>query len=86
MAIEQQGIIADRVNEYLGASDGGIILMRRMSREALAAVAEGQDPLCVIRDPAEQDVDFAQRSLPMDQRQKEGNYAGGFGRAMAAVD
>jgi len=40
----------------------------------------------VIRDPAKQDVDFGQRSLLMDQRQKEGNYAGGFGRALAAVD
>jgi len=86
MAIEQQGIIADRVNEHLSASDGGIILMRRMMREALAAIAQGQDPLCVIRDPAKQQVDFGQRSLLMDQRQREGNYAGGFGRAMAAVD
>ena len=86
MTIEQQGIIADRANEHLGASDGGIILMRRMMREALAAVAEGRDPLCVIRDPAKQEVDFGQRSLLMDQRQKEGNYAGGFGSAMAAVD
>jgi len=40
--------------------------MRRMLREALAAVAEGRDTLCVIRDPAKQDVDFGQRSLLMD--------------------
>ena len=53
--------------------------------QALAAVAEGRDPLCVIRDPAKQNVDFGQRSLLMDQRQVEGNYAGGFGRAMAEV-
>jgi hypothetical protein len=59
--------------------------MRRMLREALAAVAQGYDPLCVIREPAKQNVDFGQRSLLMDQRQKEGNYAGGFGRAVAAV-
>jgi 5,5'-dehydrodivanillate O-demethylase len=85
MAIEQQGVIADRVNEHLGASDGGIILMRRMMRESLAAVAAGKDPLCVIRDPAKENVDFRQQSMLMDQRQAEGNYAGGFGRELAAV-
>src|SRR3984957_4076350 len=41
MAIEQQGVVADRSHEHLGASDGGIILMRKMMREALAAVAVG---------------------------------------------
>ena len=51
MAVEQQGVVADRPNEHLGVSDGGIIQMRKMMREALAAVAAGKDPLCVIRDP-----------------------------------
>ena len=83
MAIEQQGVIADRSNEHLGASDGGIIVMRRMMRESLTAVAEGRDPLCVIRDPAQQHVDFRQRATLMDHRQAEGNYAGGFGHELA---
>jgi hypothetical protein len=47
---------------------------------------KGEDPLCVIRDPAKQNVDFSLRSLLMDQRQKEGNYAGGFGRASEVVN
>jgi 5,5'-dehydrodivanillate O-demethylase oxygenase subunit len=85
MAIEQQGVVADRANEHLGASDGGIILMRRMLRESLAAIAAGKDPLCIIRDPAKQKVDFRQRSLLMDERQAEGNYAGGFGLELAAA-
>lgn len=85
MAIEQQGVIADRANEHLGASDGGIILMRRMMREALAAIEAGKDPLCIIRDPADENVDFRQQSMLMDQRQAEGNYAGGFGRELAAA-
>jgi 5,5'-dehydrodivanillate O-demethylase len=85
MAIEQQGVIADRVNEHLGASDGGIILMRRMMRESLAMVAAGGDPLCLIRDPSQQKVEFRQQASLMDQRQAEGNYAGGFGRELAAV-
>jgi hypothetical protein len=56
-----------------------------MMRESLAAVAAGKDPLCVIRDPAKENVDFRQQSMLMDQRQAEGNYAGGFGRELAAA-
>jgi 5,5'-dehydrodivanillate O-demethylase len=85
MAIEQQGVVADRPSEHLGASDGGIILMRRMMRESLAAVAEGRDPLCIIRDPARQLVDFPQKSTLMQQRQAEPNYAGGFAREAVAA-
>ena len=39
---------------------GGIVLMRRMMRESLAAVAAGRDPLCIIRDPGRQIVEFRQ--------------------------
>ena len=81
MAIEQQGIIADRPNEHLGASDGGIILMRKMMRDSLAAIKEGKDPLCIIRDPAKQEVNFRQKSTLMDDRRAGPNYAGGFGQA-----
>ena len=77
--------LRDAVNEHLGASDGGIILMRRMMRDSLAAVAQGKDPLCIIRDPASQNVDFRQQASLMDQRQAEGNYAGGFGRELTAA-
>ena len=75
MAVEQQGVIADRTNEHLGASDGGIILMRQMMRESLAAVAAGRDPLCIIRDPAKQIVDFQQHSTMMAQKQPDVGYA-----------
>jgi 5,5'-dehydrodivanillate O-demethylase len=80
MAVEQQGIIADRVNEHLGVSDGGIILMRQMMREAMAAVAAGKDPLGVIRDPARQNVDFPQKSDMLRHRQEDAavNYTAGF--------
>jgi len=47
-----QGVIADRTKETLGASDVGIVMYRRMLQEQLQKVADGQDPLCVIRDPA----------------------------------
>jgi 5,5'-dehydrodivanillate O-demethylase oxygenase subunit len=81
MAIEQQGIIADRPNEHLGVSDGGIILMRKMMRDSLDAVAAGKDPLCIIRDPAQANVDFNQKATLMDERREEGEYAGGFHQA-----
>jgi 5,5'-dehydrodivanillate O-demethylase len=47
-----QGRRADRTRERLGASDEGIILMRRKMLEQMARVAEGRDPMGVVRDPA----------------------------------
>lgn len=78
MAVEQQGVIADRPNEHLGASDGGIIRMRQMMREALAAVAEGRDPPCIIRDPAQQVVIFPQKSDMLRAKQADVGYAKGY--------
>jgi 5,5'-dehydrodivanillate O-demethylase len=75
MAIEQQGVIADRPHEQLGASDGGIILMRAMMRESLAAIKAGKDPLCVIRDPAKQTIMFAQKSSMLEARQDDADYS-----------
>jgi 5,5'-dehydrodivanillate O-demethylase oxygenase subunit len=78
MAVEQQGVIADRPNEHLGTSDGGIVLMRRMMRESLALIEEGKDPLYIIRDPAKQRVDFPQKSSMMAQKQGDADYTLGF--------
>jgi 5,5'-dehydrodivanillate O-demethylase len=78
MAVEQQGRIADRENERLGVSDGGIILLRKMIRDSLALIAEGKDPIGIIRDPDKAFVDFPQRSTMMTQRQEVANYGMGF--------
>lgn len=51
MAWETQGAIADRSREHLGASDRGVVLLRRMLEEQLEAVQQRRDPLGVIRDP-----------------------------------
>jgi 5,5'-dehydrodivanillate O-demethylase len=75
MVVEQQGVIANRPNEHLGVSDGGIILMRQMMREALAAVAEGKDPPAIIRDPAQREIIFPQKSDHMFSRQADVVYA-----------
>src|ERR1700722_2977055 len=75
MAVEQQGIIADPPNEHLGVSDGGIIQMRLMMRESLAAVAQGKDPLCVIRDPVRQIINFPQKSTMVGAKRDDVGYA-----------
>jgi 5,5'-dehydrodivanillate O-demethylase oxygenase subunit len=81
MVVEQQGVVADRPNERLGVSDGGIILMRQMMRESLAAIERGEDPLCIIRDPARQAVIFPQKSTMMQEKQADVDYALGFAGA-----
>ncbi|MGE5540171.1 MAG: Rieske 2Fe-2S domain-containing protein [Gemmatimonas sp.] len=52
MAWETEGPIVDRSRELLASSDRGIALYRRMLKEQIVAVAEGRDPIGLIRDPA----------------------------------
>ena len=42
--------IAVHVNEHLASSDRGVALMRRMVREGIEAVQQGEDPRGVVRD------------------------------------
>ena len=85
MAIEQQGVQPDRTRERLGASDGGIILMRQMLREALAALEQGIDPPCVIRDAAAQVFDFPQKSSIMEKTQSGVDYTLGAKQPASAL-
>ena len=43
--------MADRTAEQITKSDVGVLACRRMFREAMDAVAEGRDPVAVIREP-----------------------------------
>jgi 5,5'-dehydrodivanillate O-demethylase len=52
MAWETQGRIVDRSKERLGASDYGIVMLRKQLFEGIDAVKEGADPMGTIRDPA----------------------------------
>lgn len=52
MAWETQGRIAQRQLERLGASDRGVTMLRNMLKRELKKVAEGRDPMWVLRDPA----------------------------------
>ena len=47
-----QGAIADRTRETLGASDRGVVMLRRRLLDDLAAIAERKEPRGLIRDPA----------------------------------
>ena len=51
MAWETQGPIADRTTEHLSYSDRGIALFRKLTKEQIARVQQGLDPMGVIRDP-----------------------------------
>jgi hypothetical protein len=42
VAIVGQGAIADRNNEHLGASDAGVVLLRRLWRRELRRLAQGE--------------------------------------------
>jgi 5,5'-dehydrodivanillate O-demethylase oxygenase subunit len=46
-----QGTIADRTQEHLGTSDRGVLMLRKRFLSDLEAVARGEDPKAVIRDP-----------------------------------
>ena len=46
-----QKALADRTQEHLGGSDGGIIMMRRRMLEEARIVADGGEPKAIIRDP-----------------------------------
>lgn len=51
-AVEGQGPIAIHGLEHLVTSDKGVVMFRRILREAIHAVKEGRDPKGIIRDPA----------------------------------
>ena len=55
-AQESQGAIYDRRTEHLGATDKGVILLRRLYKESIEAVQKGRDPIGVIRDPGKNEL------------------------------
>ena len=84
MAVEQQGTFADRENEHLGVSDGGIILLRKLLKESMALIQAGKDPVGVIRDPAKHRVLFPHKSTMMAQRHAGVSYGMGLREGVAA--
>ena len=52
MAWISQGTIADRTRENLGASDKGVAIYRRVLKREMKKIAQGIDPMGIVRDPA----------------------------------
>lgn len=52
VAMVGQGQIADRTHEHLGASDRGVVMLRKRFLAELEAVAAGHDAKALRRDPA----------------------------------
>ena len=76
IAQESQGPIADRSREYLGSSDEGIVMLRKIVRDSIKAVEEGRDPFGILRDPAENGL------LRFDAGK---NFSDGVNRAPAII-
>jgi 5,5'-dehydrodivanillate O-demethylase len=53
MAWVGQGPISDRTAEHLATSDKGIMLYRQLLLDNIAKVERGEDPMAVVRDPAQ---------------------------------
>jgi 5,5'-dehydrodivanillate O-demethylase len=47
-----QGALAERTKEHLGTSDRGVIMIRKRYLDDIDAVARGEDPKAIVRDPA----------------------------------
>mgnify|MGYP006205640495 CR=1 FL=1 len=53
MAWVSQGPVTDRTQEHLGRSDAGVAMLRKMFKENMKRVANGEDPLGTVREPHE---------------------------------
>ncbi|MGE3810847.1 MAG: Rieske 2Fe-2S domain-containing protein [Candidatus Nanopelagicales bacterium] len=70
MAWVSQGAITDRTQEHLGRSDAGVALLRKMFKENMRKVANGEDPIAITREkhdiinlPCEKDKFGAERTF-----------------------
>ena len=72
-AVESQGPISDRTREHLGASDRGVVAMRRQMLNAIEDIKAGRDPLMVTRDPAANplaEMCVVSETVPADRDQR----------------
>jgi 5,5'-dehydrodivanillate O-demethylase oxygenase subunit len=76
MAWMTQGRVADRTKENLCSSDVGVAQYRRMLRREWTKVAEGRDPIGVMRDPAQNSI------IRFPTERKKHHYSDGFARSL----
>ncbi|HTE84176.1 MAG TPA: aromatic ring-hydroxylating dioxygenase subunit alpha [Dehalococcoidia bacterium] len=83
MAWSTQGDVARRDLEKLGESDLGLIMYRKLLKQQMDLVQDGGDPMCVIRDPDENEcldaplerIKFGNRIRRMQYSPAEGGYS-----------
>ena len=76
MAWISQGTIADRSRENLGASDKGVAIYRRVLRREMKKVAQGIDPMGIVRDPQRN------RRIDLPNEKKKHHNSDGFSSFM----
>jgi len=81
-----QGPISDRTKEHLAASDTGVALYRRMLDEAIECVERGEDPIAVIRDPAENEPWISLHREEQTLKAFDSKYQGLFERIEQMAD
>ena len=55
-AQESQGVIHDRSREFLGTSDRGIVMWRKLAFDSIRAAKEGRDPHGIVREVDPNDI------------------------------
>jgi 5,5'-dehydrodivanillate O-demethylase oxygenase subunit len=55
-AQESQGLIHDRTREFLGTSDRGIVMWRKVAFDSIKAVQDGRDPHGIVRDAGANEI------------------------------
>ncbi|OYU81021.1 MAG: phenoxybenzoate dioxygenase [Burkholderiales bacterium PBB5] len=65
-AMVSQGVVAKHSEEHLVTSDKGLILLRKLLRKQLDAIAEGRDPAGVSFDPNAPPVHFTAGNFVQD--------------------
>ena len=76
MAWISQGTIVDRTRENLGASDKGVAIYRRVLKRELRKVAEGLDPMGIVRDSQRN------RRIDLPNEKKKHHNSDGFASFM----
>jgi 5,5'-dehydrodivanillate O-demethylase len=80
-----QGAISDRTQEHLSASDKGVVLYRRMLMEQMERVERGEEPIAVIRDPAENEPMINIRRERRAWQGFQSQYKNVFGQVEATI-
>ncbi|HEV8015920.1 MAG TPA: Rieske 2Fe-2S domain-containing protein [Stellaceae bacterium] len=73
-----QGAVSDRTREHLATSDRGVALYHKLLVEQMDLVARGEEPMALVRDPAENqpmiDLGREQRGIANAFDSRYGNY------------